>query len=276
MEGVSRTSLAHVRERLEAVLHSVMGSESGLAATRVSTQVSAVGGLLAREYRLRRSLADQASTPAARAALLSRLVSGKVDEATLDVLRAVVESAWASPGDLLDVVTELAAQAALAAAGAQGVLDDVEDELFRFARTVEREPRLSLALSDPALPAERKDGLLRRLLEGKAQPTTLELVRQAVADTRGKALHRRLDELTRLAAARRQRLVAVVRVARALDDAQAQRLREALTRLYGRQVQLQVDLDPAVLGGAVVSVGDEIIDGSVARRLEQARARLGH
>lgn len=275
MAGISRASLAQAHDQLEAVLARQPGSAGADAATRLSTQLSSVATLLAGQYRLRRSLADQGSPAAARAGLLSRLLAGKVDETTLEVLRGAVAASWASPVDLLDALSELAAQAALAAAEAQGVLDEVEDELFRFARTVEREPRLSLALSDPALPADRKDGLLRRLLEGRAQGATLQLVRQAVADTRGKALHRRLDELTRLAAARRQRLVAVVRVARALDDDQAERLRASLTRLYGRDVQLQVDLDPTILGGAVVSVGDEIIDGSVARRLAQVRARLG-
>lgn len=270
MEGISRASLAAARDRLEALLQDAEPD----TATALSAQLSSVAGLLDREYRLRRTLADPAGSPEARAGLLSRLLAGKVDNAAVDLLAGVVRSRWAEPGDLVDGIVELAAQAGLAAADRRGVLDEVEDELFRFARVVAREPRLSLALSDNALPAERKDALLRRLLEGKAQADTLALVRQAVTDTHGRALDRRLDLLTRLAAERRQRLVAVVRVARTLDDAQAGRLRAALARVYGRTVQLQVDLDPAVLGGAVVTVGDEILDGSVARRLAQVRARL--
>jgi len=267
---VSRASLAAAADRLESLLQGLDPE----AASALSAQLSSVAGLLDSEFRLRRSLADPSGSPDARAGLLSRLLVGRVDDAAVDLLTGVVRGRWAAPIDLVAAVSELAAQAGLAAADRRGVLDDVEDELFRFARILAREPQLSLALSDPALPADRKDALLRRLLDGRAQGDTLALVRQAVTDTRGRALDRRLDQLTRLAAARRQRLVAVVRVARPLDDDQAERLRAALGGVYGREVQLQVDLDPAVLGGAVVTVGDEILDGSVARRLAQVRARL--
>jgi len=244
------------------------------AAQQLSEQLSAVGGLLDREWRLRRSLVDAASPPDARAALLQRLFAGKVGDATLELLTTAVRARWAEPSDLVDALLELATEAGLAGADEAGVLDDVEDEVFRFGRVVLREPRLSLALSDPALPADRKDALLRRLLEGKAQSVTIALLRQAVLDTGGHSLDRRLDRISRLAAARRERLVAVVRVARPLDPDQAVRLRAALRVTYGRDVQLQVDLDPDVLGGVVVTVGEQILDGSVARRIEQVRARL--
>jgi len=244
------------------------------AAQQLSEQLSAVGGLLDREWRLRRSLVDAASPPDARAALLQRLFAGKVGDATLELLTTAVRARWAEPSDLVDALLELATEAGLAGADEAGVLDDVEDEVFRFGRVVLREPRLSLALSDPALSADRKDALLRRLLEGKAQPVTIALLRQAVLDTGGHSLGRRLERISRLAAARRERLVAVVRVARPLDPDQAVRLRGALHATYGRDVQLQVDLDPDVLGGVVVTVGEQILDGSVARRIEQVRARL--
>lgn len=258
-----------------AVASAGTGAGAGAgAAQQLSEQLSAVGGLLDREWRLRRSLVDAASPPDARAALLQRLFAGKVGDATLELLTTAVRARWAEPSDLVDALLELATEAGLAAADEAGVLDDVEDGVFRFGRVVLREPRLSLALSDPALPAERKDALLRRLLEGKAQPVTIALLRQAVLDTGGHSLDRRLERISRLAAARRERLVAVVRVARPLDADQAVRLRAALRATYGRDVQLQVDLDPDVLGGVVVTVGEQILDGSVARRIEQVRARL--
>lgn len=270
MEGVSRASLQESRSALEERLRDLDAD----AQAQVSSQLSSVAALLDQQYRLRRSLADIGSRADARAGLLTAVLRGKVEEAVLDTLAGVVRRWWATPLDLVAAVSELAADAGLASAETAGVLDEVEDELFRFARIVEREPRLSLALSDPALPAERKDGLLTRLLESQAQSATLVLVRQAVTDTRGRGLHRRLDQLTALAAERRKRLVAVVRVARELAPEQVERLRVALSRTYDRQVQVQVDLDPSVLGGAVVTVGDEILDGSVARRLEQVRSRL--
>jgi F-type H+-transporting ATPase subunit delta len=171
-------------------------------------------------------------------------------------------------------VEVLAADAALRAAEHDGVLDDVEDELFRFARLLEREPALRAALTDPGLPDDRKSGLLRELLGERARPQTLRLVEIAVTRSRGRSVETALDELADLAAQRRQRFVAQVRVARPLDLRQEARLSTALERLYGRRVQLQVDIDPAVLGGISVRVGDEVLDGTVQRNLEAVRRKL--
>ena len=147
-------------------------------------------------------------------------------------------------------------------------------ELFRFARLLEREPALRAALTDPALPVERKSGLLRDLLGGKAQPTTVRLVEIAVTRPRGGSLEHTLEELSRLAAQRRSRYVAQVRVAAPLDAAQETRLSASLARIYGREVQLQVDVDPSVVGGVEVRVGDEVLDGTVKHSLDQVRRRL--
>ena len=189
-------------------------------------------------------------------------------------LQDLVASPWHSPADLREAVETLAAEAALVSAEGDGALDDVEDELFRFARLLDREPELRAALTDPGLPEDRKTGLVRALLGERARPATVRLVEVAVTRPRGRSLERVLEELSRLAAARRQRLVAEVRVASPLDDAQTARLAGSLARLYGRPVQLQVDVDPAVLGGVQVRVGDEVLDGTVARRLAEVRRRL--
>ena len=162
----------------------------------------------------------------------------------------------------------------MTAAEGDGVLDDVEDELFRFARLLEREPLLRAGLTDPGLPDDRKLGLVRSLLSSRAQPATVRLVEVVVTRPRGRSVETALEELSRLAAARRQRLVAAVRVAQPLDDAQTRRLAAVLAQIYGRQVQLQVDVDPGILGGVQVRVGDEVLDGSVARRLQDVRRRL--
>jgi F-type H+-transporting ATPase subunit delta len=166
------------------------------------------------------------------------------------------------------------AAAFLAVISAEDVLGEVEDELFRFARLLEREPALRAALTDPGLPDDRKTGLLQSLLGSKAQPATIRLVEVAVTRPRGRSVETVLDELGRLAAARRQRLVAQVRAAAPLTDAQTERLQVVLARIYGRQVQLQVDVDPDVLGGVQVRVGDEVLDGTVVRRLDEVRRRL--
>ena len=271
MDGASRESMRTALTRFE---EQVGREGDARAAGRVSEGLYSVAALLDREPSLRRALTDPASSPDSRNALVQGLFGRQLDAAPLQVLSELAVSPWHSPADLREAVETLAAQAALVAAEADGVLDDVEDELFRFARLLEREPQLRAALTDPGLPDERKTGLLESLLGGQAKPATVRLVEVAVTRPRGRSLETVLDELSRLAAARRQRLVAEVRAAAPLTAAQTDRLAAVLARIYGRQVQLQVDVDPGVLGGVQVRVGDEVLDGTVVRRLDEVRRRL--
>jgi F-type H+-transporting ATPase subunit delta len=169
----------------------------------------------------------------------------------------------------------LGAEAVFARAEADGKLDDVEDELFRFARLVEREHGLRLALADPVLPTDRKLAVIDELLGRRATDATVRLVRQVVQAPRGRLVERAVDELARAAAAFRGRVVAVVTTAVALDEQRQARLAAALERMQGRPVRLQVVVDPSMMGGVIVRIGDEIIDGSVRRQLVRARNELG-
>ncbi|MDP9434697.1 MAG: F0F1 ATP synthase subunit delta [Actinomycetota bacterium] len=271
MDGVSRDSLRAALARFEEQVGSLPG---GAEAGTVSEGLYAVAALLDREPSLRRAFTDPASSPQSRRGLAERLLSGQLPDLPLRTFSDLVASPWSSAADLRQAVETVAANAALRAAEGDGVLDDVEDELFRFARLLEREPQLRGALTDPGLPDDRKAALLRSLLGGRAQPATVRLVEILVTRPRGRSLEVALEELSRLAAARRQRLLAKVTVARPLDELQAQRLRAALAGTYGREVDLQVDVDPGVLGGVRVRVGDEVIDGTVTSRLRTARRRL--
>jgi len=203
-------------------------------------------------------------------------LSGKVSDDALEVLRWSVASRWSRERDLESAVETLGVEAELASAEAQGQLEEVEDELFRFGRIIESNAQLSLALSDLSVPLERKRGLLERLLEGRANQVTVRLAQRAVTrGEKGRAIDRVIEELVGLAAERRQRKVAVVQVARPLDADQVERLRTALTRSFGGEVELRIEVVPDVMGGVVVQVGDEMIDGSVARRLTEAQRLLG-
>lgn len=278
MDGSSRESMRAALARLEQQIGAepapVAAPSGSSPAQEVSEGLYAVAGLLDREPSLRRAFTDPASGPDARRALVQALFARQLGSRPVAVLQELVASPWHSPADLREAVETLAAQAALVAAEADGVLDEVEDELFRFARLLEREPALRAALTDPGLPDRNKLAVVQELLGGRAQPATVRLVDVVVTRPRGRSLESALEELSRLAAARRQRLVAEVRVARPLDEAQTDRLAAALAGIYGRQVQLQVDVDPAVLGGVSVRVGDEVLDGTVSRRLADARRRL--
>jgi F-type H+-transporting ATPase subunit delta len=167
------------------------------------------------------------------------------------------------------------AQALFSVAEAEGVLDDVGDELFRFARALEKETRLRNALTDIALPAERKRKVLSDILGKKANPHTVSLLAFVVEQGRARDLRDIVDELVRLAAERRQRAVAEVRTAIPLSGQQRKRLAEALSRATDKQIELKVIVDPdSVIGGVVARVGDQVFDGSVRRRLDMARERM--
>src|SRR5262249_44766590 len=206
----------------------------------------------------------------ARTGLLYRLLSGKASQPTLDLLRQVVSGRWSEPPDLADAVETLARQATLALAHRDGSIDEVEDELFRFGRVPDAHPRPRALRAGPAAPALRRTGLLETLLRGKVRPATRQLLRQLVANLRGRNLERAVEELSVLAADRRGRYVAYVRAAAPLSAEQERRLTTALAVIYGRQVGLQVQVDPDVLGGLLIRVGDEVIDGTVAGRLAEA------
>jgi F-type H+-transporting ATPase subunit delta len=166
------------------------------------------------------------------------------------------------------------AEALFSVAEAEEALEVVEDELFRFARALEREQRLRDALTDPVLPAERKRAVLGDVLGERANPHTVNLLRFLVEQGRARDLPAIVDELVALAAERRQAAVAEVRTAVPLDAEHRKRLADALGRATGKKVELKVVVDPSVVGGVVARVGDQVIDGTVRRRLELARERL--
>uniref|UniRef100_UPI004056981E F0F1 ATP synthase subunit delta n=1 Tax=Streptomyces sp. SID1121 TaxID=3425888 RepID=UPI004056981E len=209
-----------------------------------------------------------------KARLAARLLDGQVSGTTADLVSGMVRSRWSQPRDLVDAVEELAAVADLSAAQRSGSLDNVEDELFRFGRIVLSSPDLRAALTDRSATVQAKTALLRTLLGGRAEAVTERLVVRLVAQPRGRSLEAGIHTLSRIAAERRDRLVAVVTSAVPLNDSQKQRLGAVLARLYGHPMHLNLDVDPAVLGGISVRVGDEVINGTIADRLDEAARRL--
>lgn len=192
----------------------------------------------------------------------------------VDLVSGMVRSRWSSSRDLVDATEELAATADLTAAQRAGALDDVEDEVFRFGRIVSSDTALRSALTSRTATSAAKSTLLRSLLGGKSRPATERLVTRLVTHPRGRSLEAGLDSLSKLAAARRERTVAVVTSAVPLTDVQKQRLGAALAKIYGRQMHLNLDVDPEVLGGVSVRVGDEVINGTIADRLDEATRRM--
>ncbi|MFD8033859.1 F0F1 ATP synthase subunit delta [Streptomyces sp. NPDC059717] len=269
MNGASREALAAARERLDALTDS-----TSVDAAQLADELAAVTALLDREASLRRVLTDPAQSGEAKAELVQRLLGAQVSGPTADLVSGMVRTRWSQPRDLVDALEELANLADLTAAEKADALDDVEDELFRFSRIVSSDTGLRAALTDRAASASAKSELLRRLIGGRANVTTERLVTRLVTAPRGRSLEAGLESLSKLAAARRDRMVAVVTSAAPLNDTQKQRLGAALAKLYGRQMHLNLDVDPEVLGGIRVQVGDEVINGSIEDRLEDARRRM--
>jgi F-type H+-transporting ATPase subunit delta len=249
-------------------------AEAEAALDRYGDELFAVLRLLTEQPSLRRPMADPSVPAASRTALADQLLSSHLSRPTLDIVSDVVSARWSRSVDLVAALEVLARRATLGAAEKDGSLDDVEDELFRFGRILDRERQLNSLLTDPTTPAEKRVELLRDVLGQKVSPVTSALLTQTVLTSGGRSLDVAAEELSELAAARRDRYVAHVSTPVRLSPGQEQRLTESLTRLYGRPISLQVELDPDLLGGLLVRVGGEVIDGSVAGRLTAARRRL--
>ncbi len=159
-------------------------------------------------------------------------------------------------------------------ARAEGTLDEVEDELFRFARSFESSDQLRSALSDEMIPPAKRQAIIEDLLGSKATSTTTQLISMVVGSGRTRDLPAIVDSLVARASSAKDLEVAEVRTAVALSADQQHRLAAALTNATGKQVNLKVVVDPSVLGGIVATVGDTVIDGSVRTRIDQLKSRL--
>jgi F-type H+-transporting ATPase subunit delta len=169
---------------------------------------------------------------------------------------------------------EAYAHGLLEIAESEGRLDDVEDELFRFARIVEGNDELRMALASPGLSAERRAAIVDELLEGRAHTLTRAIASFVVGAGRGHDLPAIILRFTELAAETRQHELAEVRSATPLDDAQLARLADVLSRATGKRVEVKVVVDPAVMGGLVATIGDTVIDGTVRHRLEKLKEQM--
>jgi F-type H+-transporting ATPase subunit delta len=312
MHGVSRTSFAELRDRLPDIMSSggptptarsgraasgraasgraASGrAASGRAGTRTpaSTGAAAAGPeavgedlfavlrLLDREHALRRALSDPSKPADEKGALVAALFHGQVTPRAEEVTTAAVRSQWASPADMTDAIEQIAVETFAMAAEANGQLDELEDELFRFGRVVAGEPQLRIALSvESVLPEDGQRELLNALLGGKVTPLALRLITEMSLNPRGRSLPASLEMCTRIVARRRERLIAVVRVATNLTPAQRRKLADSLAANYGHDVYVNVVIDPAIMGGMTIQIGDELIDASVASRLAAVRRRL--
>jgi F-type H+-transporting ATPase subunit delta len=240
-------------------------------AATLGAELFGVAAVVRRDVALRRALTDSSVEGESKAELAQAVFGKALDEQALKVVTSAAGRRWIAGGDLPSALEQVAVAATVRSAGAKGT--QVVDELFAVLRLIENAPGLRGVLSDHSRTAADRSALLLGLLEGKTLPATSVLVGQAITRERG-TVEAALEEYIDLAAAALDEGVATVHTARELSDEELQRIAAALGRQYGKDVQLHVVVDPDLIGGLRVEIGDDVIDGTVASRLDEARRRL--
>lgn len=268
MQGSSRKAVSGTRAALNRTLS---GAGDPLATAR---DLFAIVDVIDANATLRRALGDPTGEPHSKKALVQRLFAGKVGYEALDVLNEAAGERWSNERDLSDALERMAIEATTASAERNVRADDLENQLFRFERAVAGNAELRDALSERGRAASDKDALVSRLLNGKVTPETMLLAQRAGAHPRGRKFEGCVTEMLDGISARRGQSQALVTSAVALNGEQADRLRNALSKMYAKPVQLNQVVDPHVMGGIKIEIGDDVIDGTIARRLDEARTHL--
>lgn len=271
MHAASREAFERLIKTLDQGLKESDNAVGNGATT--GTELFDVVDVLDQERSLRVAMVDAAAAPEQRVELVKTLLSGKVTASTEEIVSAAVSQNWSNSQDFRTGLERLGRRALLRSAEAQGQLERVEEELFSLARILERESELELLLSDRAAAVDDRRDLLAKVIYGKVSSVTEALALQAVGRAR-KAPVELLDDLCQEAASLNGYEVARVTSAGPLSEEQKASLSDKLHKIYGRKIAVHTEVDSSLLGGAVVRVGDEVIDGSTAGKLERMRRSL--
>ena len=163
------------------------------------------------------------------------------------------------------------AQAILAVASAESNAAQIEDEIYRFSQVLQSSEELKSTLSDASIPSTRRQQIVEDLLDGQVTQTTVALVSMIVAAGMGGEIKAIADKVVGLGAESRDKAVAEVYSVVDLSSDQQQRLAAALKSSTGKDVEMKVIIDESVMGGLLVQIEDEVIDGTVRTRLKQLR-----
>lgn len=242
------------------------------AGPQTADELFGVVDLLQATPTLRRGLTDPATPDEQRQNLARGLLAERLSPAGTELVVRAVGLRLGIRG-LLDALERQGVRTVLKTAESDRSLTEVEDQLFRFGRLVEGNSDLRASITDRTAALSARQQLVHDLLSGKADSGTVQLAQRAVVG-RDRNFFRTLEGYVDLAAAMQDRVIATVRTAQDMDDDQRGRLEQALTQQAGRPVALQVLVEPDLLGGVRVELGDEVIDGSVSGRLAEVRRRF--
>jgi F-type H+-transporting ATPase subunit delta len=267
LRGASAEALAELTKQVGAA----KGSTTLADQAALGEQLFGVVSVLRGDAALRRALTDNSVEGDSKAGLAKAVFGSAVDDAASSLVADAAARRWTSARDLADALERLAVIATVRSAGPKG--QQVGDELFAVRRLLDANPDLRSAVSDQTRPAADRSGLVAGLMSGQVEPATATLVSQAISRGQG-SVDAALDEFLDVAAEALEETVVTVHTARELDEADQKRLADALSKQYSTTVQLHVVLDPSLIGGLRVEIGDDVIDGSVANRLDDARRRI--
>ena len=267
--GSSRQSLVAARAKLDAA---VKGATAA-SASELSSQLFFAADVLSKNTSIRRAFADPARDAASKGTLVKDLFGKTLSAPALEILTDVSALRWSSAGDLVHVVEQLAIEAEASAANINNELDRVEDEFFEASHLVVDNFELRKALVGTGTP-EAKSALISEVLAKKASPSTVKLAVALVTSLRGRSIEAAFADYLFGLANRRNRLIAVIRVASEISDAQKSRLAAAIEKQVGQPIRVNLEVDSSILGGVSVKFADELVDGSVSNRLASAGRAL--
>lgn len=268
--GSSRQSLATLRAALDKALSGASSNDC----SNLSADLFTALGALESSAGLRRALTDPARDAASKSTLVSDLFGSNIKPVALSLVATAAGLRWSAPSDLADAVEQIAVEAEAAAANSENKLDDVQNELFVFSKTLIANPDLRSALSNSADSTSRKVDLVGNIFGKKVSGSTNKLITQIVSGRSGRSIEKTLSAFSHAVTARRNRVNAFVRSSIQLTPAQKEKLTNSLTKKIGQSVHLNVEIDPSVIGGVSVRFGDEVIDGTIKNRLAEASRTL--
>lgn len=268
--GASRVAVKTLRKSLADVLNKQSALESNALASDLFTILSVLNSSIG----TRRALTDNARDPKAKSELVLNLFGKNIGPSAHDLLSLAASLRFTAPSEIADAIEHLAVDAQSAAAEKNDELDSLENQLFDFARVLVANPDFRQALNTSADTDASKVALLQSVIKGKYADSTVELLSKVVKFPRGRSIDATLATYSHYVSIRKDRLVAHVKSAVKLSDTQQKNLISALSKQMGRDVHVNIEIDPKILGGISIRYADDVIDGSILSRLAQAGRAL--
>jgi F-type H+-transporting ATPase subunit delta len=268
--GSSRVSVQALRKSLDEIVNKQSANDAAVFASDLFTILS----VLSTSIGVRRALTDNARDSSAKAELISNLFGKNVSGGAQALLASASALRWSNPGEIADAIENLAVQAESACADKNGELEKVESQLFDFAQVLRANPELRQALNTSADTDQSKVALLEAIVNGKYLTSTINLLRRVVTLRRGRSIDATLAAYAHYVSTRKDQVVAHVKSAVELSDAQLAKLVSTLSKQVGKDVRINIEIDPKVLGGISVRYADDVIDGTIVNRLAEAGRAL--